>query len=198
MTNKNIFREMGGLDPDLIMKAAPDVPHKKSVNKTWVKWASIAACFALILCIGIPTLLHIYPIDNHRKSPYPFDMLQVGESTTYKAGRIFFDSLDNTSFTFTLTINEEKSELTYEYSYALEMNGWIEYQDGTKPNLTNDAIQALIITVNGEVVQEIPDVPGEYSITIDFSKLVNDEGKINIADILMWGIASFDIDYHEQ
>lgn len=49
MTNKNIFRELGGLDPDLIAKAAPDVPQKKNANKTWVKWASLAACFCLIL-----------------------------------------------------------------------------------------------------------------------------------------------------
>ena len=33
MTSKDIFREMGGLDPDLIMKAAPGLPQKKSVNK---------------------------------------------------------------------------------------------------------------------------------------------------------------------
>ena len=48
MTNKNIFRELGGLDPDLIAKAAPDVA-RKSKHKTFVKWGSIAACFMVMV-----------------------------------------------------------------------------------------------------------------------------------------------------
>lgn len=59
MTNKNIYRELGGLDPDLIAKAAPDVPQKKPANKTWVKWASIAACLALAIMFA-PALIHIF------------------------------------------------------------------------------------------------------------------------------------------
>lgn len=59
MTNKNIFRELGGLDPDLIAKAAPDVVQKKPANKTWIKWASLAACFALVIMF-VPTLFHIF------------------------------------------------------------------------------------------------------------------------------------------
>ena len=48
MTNKNIFRELGGLDPDLIAKAAPDVA-RKSKHKTFVKWGAIAACFMVMV-----------------------------------------------------------------------------------------------------------------------------------------------------
>ena len=52
MTNKNIFRELGGLDPDLIAKAAPDVA-RKSKHKTFVKWGSIAACFMVMVMAAV-------------------------------------------------------------------------------------------------------------------------------------------------
>lgn len=58
MTNTNLVRAMGRIDPKLIAEAAPDVPQKKSANRTGVKWASLAACFALIVgtIIGVPML----------------------------------------------------------------------------------------------------------------------------------------------
>ena len=56
MTNKNIYRSLGGLDPELIMKAAPADKVQKKKKNTWVKWASLAAaCFALVIC-AIPIM----------------------------------------------------------------------------------------------------------------------------------------------
>lgn len=49
MTNKNIYRSLGGLDPELIAKAAPAEKVQKKKRNTWVKWASLAACFCLIV-----------------------------------------------------------------------------------------------------------------------------------------------------
>lgn len=50
MTNKNIYISLGGLDPELIMKAAPAEKVQKKKKNAWVKWASLAAaCFALII-----------------------------------------------------------------------------------------------------------------------------------------------------
>ena len=51
MTNKNIYMSLGGLDPELIMKAAPAEKVQKKKKNSWVKWASLAAaCFALVIC----------------------------------------------------------------------------------------------------------------------------------------------------
>lgn len=69
MTNKNIFRELGGLDPDLIAKAAPDVPQKKSTNKTWLKWGSIAACLCLIITATVIMIPYINRDDSGTQSP---------------------------------------------------------------------------------------------------------------------------------
>ena len=57
MTNKNIYISLGGLDPELIIKAAPDNKVRKKSN-IWVKWAALAACIALIISavIVVPML----------------------------------------------------------------------------------------------------------------------------------------------
>lgn len=47
MTEKDILRAMGGIDPDLILDA--EKPRK---NSNWLKWASIAAGFCLIIYLG--------------------------------------------------------------------------------------------------------------------------------------------------
>ena len=51
MTNKNIYMSLGGLDPELIIKAAPAEKVQKKKKNAWVKWVSLAAaCFALVIC----------------------------------------------------------------------------------------------------------------------------------------------------
>ena len=52
MTNKNIYRSLGGLDPELILKAAPAEKVQKKKKNSWVKWASLAACFCLVI-VGV-------------------------------------------------------------------------------------------------------------------------------------------------
>ena len=53
MTNKNIYKSLGDLDPELIMKAAPAEKVQKKKRNAWVKWASIAACFALLVSVSV-------------------------------------------------------------------------------------------------------------------------------------------------
>ena len=52
MTSMNIYRCLGGIDPELIARAAPaEIPRKKK-KKDWIKWVSLAAaCLALVICI---------------------------------------------------------------------------------------------------------------------------------------------------
>ncbi|MGN0299521.1 MAG: hypothetical protein ACI4C1_10145 [Lachnospiraceae bacterium] len=157
-----------------------------------------AASFALVLCIGVPLLINSLSTDSGGKSPYPFDMLDVGESTTYKDGSVAFESLNENSFSFILTIENEEDELNYQYSYELKMNGWTSYDDGRDEAMGSEMLELLSITVNGEPAAEIPNTPGEYHITIDFTEIIAQDGTAHIADILMWGIASFNIDYHEN
>ena len=57
MTNKNIYKSLGSLDPELIMKAAPDNKVQKKSN-IMVRWIAVAACIALIIgaVIALPML----------------------------------------------------------------------------------------------------------------------------------------------
>lgn len=52
MTSKNILKEIGGLDYDLIIKAAPCEKEKYQTKNKWGRWVSAAACFALAFLSG--------------------------------------------------------------------------------------------------------------------------------------------------
>ena len=52
MTNKNIYMNLGGLDPELIAKAAPAEKVQKKKRRTWVKWSSMAACLVIFVMVG--------------------------------------------------------------------------------------------------------------------------------------------------
>ena len=48
MTNMNIYKSLGGLDPDLVAMAAPAERTRKKNKGAWIKWVSVAACFILL------------------------------------------------------------------------------------------------------------------------------------------------------
>lgn len=193
MKKEELYEVLGDIREEYVSEAHT-IAKKKS---PWAKWVAVAASFALVLCIGVPVLINSLSAGGGT-SPYPFDMLDVGESTAYKDGAVAFESLDEKSLSFTLTIENEEDELNYQYSYELQINGWTSFDDGTDEHIGSEASELLRITVNGEPAAEIPDTPGDYHITIDFSGIIAQDGNAHIADILMWGIASFNIDYHED
>lgn len=104
MTNKNIFRELGGLDPDLIAKAAPDVA-RKSKHKTFVKWGSIAACFMVM----VMTVALIIPMFNGS------DPISIGGIDRDYKGSIS-GSEGDIEFPW-------EYKLTYEKFYTVKYNG---------------------------------------------------------------------------
>ena len=104
MTNKNIFRELGGLDPDLIAKAAPDVA-RKSKHKTFVKWGSIAACFMVM----VMTAALIIPMFNGS------DPISIGGIDRDYKGSIS-GSEGDIEFPW-------EYKLTYEKFYTVKYNG---------------------------------------------------------------------------
>lgn len=74
MTNTNLLQAMGHIDPKLIADAAPNAEQKKSVNKMWVKWASLAACLCIVV-LGALTINN----NLHRKSQKPLAGIFEGE-----------------------------------------------------------------------------------------------------------------------
>ncbi|MBQ7335591.1 MAG: hypothetical protein IJW92_03865, partial [Clostridia bacterium] len=78
MTSKDIYRCLGGLDPLLIEKAAPqERVQKKNVI---LRWAALAACLALVASavLGIPLLM--------KEGQDPPEGLASGEISSESAG----------------------------------------------------------------------------------------------------------------
>ena len=61
MTNKNIYRSLGGLDPELIMKAVPAEKVQKKKSNAWLKWGAIAACFCLVVGVVFRITIGFFP-----------------------------------------------------------------------------------------------------------------------------------------
>ena len=61
MTSKNIYMSFGGLDPELIAKAAPAEKVEKKKKNTWVKWGALAACLCLVIGIAFRVAIGFIP-----------------------------------------------------------------------------------------------------------------------------------------
>ena len=84
MTNKNIYRSLGGLDPELIMKAAAADKVQKKKKNTWVKWASMAACFCLVALVGVFTIPNLIGYQSG-----------LSEDELWERSNTYFDSYED-------------------------------------------------------------------------------------------------------
>ena len=60
MTGEEIFREIGGIDSQLVLNAAPGVKVNKKIH--YKKWISLVACIAMV--IGVFTCVVFYKTQN--------------------------------------------------------------------------------------------------------------------------------------
>ena len=93
MTNKELYREFGHIDPEMIEAASHTEGAKKT--KVWLKWGSIAACLMVILlsvAIMLPLTLGgddpIPPIVNGEEKKYYDYGINEGAFTAYIGGNI--------------------------------------------------------------------------------------------------------------
>ena len=186
MTNKNIYMNLGGLDPELIRKAAPAEKVQKKEKNTWVKWASLAACLCLIITASVIILPYIVKPNLEGPATYYY----VGDTVESKLGKLTFveNDLYARKCTFTLEKNT-KEPICFIFKGHVVLREYLDENDtllqevqtyhfitpydkykGAAPNyiVVDDK---LIITVNGERVGNIPIEPGVYKITIDYSEL---------------------------
>lgn len=85
MTNREqqekLFRAIGFVGDDLIQRA--DVPvERKTVNTTWVKWAALAACCALV--IGLAAKLPLFQMKSASQAPEAASMNASAEGPEMK------------------------------------------------------------------------------------------------------------------
>ena len=61
MTSRNLYRSLGGLDPNLIAAAAPTDGKTRQGRPSWIKWASIAAGLCVLIGIAFRIALAFVP-----------------------------------------------------------------------------------------------------------------------------------------
>ncbi len=144
MTGENIFRELGGLDPELIIKGAPKENKKPRAIK---KPALIAACFALILFVTA-TLSPILAELINGGTPGEGT---VGHVTPYRA-----------DFEISVVENGQKTKKTVNLTmdYNIVFNEWLK-ANGLDDRYT---IIGSRIIVDG---LELPEPPAEFSYVYD-------------------------------
>lgn len=69
MTNKDLYREFGNIDFDMVEAAAPAKKLKSKKRNAWTKWVSIAACFCLIITATIIMIPYMNSNDSGTQSP---------------------------------------------------------------------------------------------------------------------------------
>ena len=77
MKTSRIANAVGYIDDDLITAAAES--KKKTKRSPWLKWGSIAACFALLVIAGTAILPSLFGGDRGTTDKYK-DFIQAGES----------------------------------------------------------------------------------------------------------------------
>ncbi len=188
------------LDDDLVEKhfKAKEALKMKKANKNksmWIKWGSVAACFCLILVIGIVAIPKLFDSGESYNPGETVKIHQLGKAVTSEYG------------TITLTESNTKDgkcrfvfEKTTEDIFGFGMRGYIvesRYTDENGVEKVNP-IQYHIITpyekysaenevasnhivkddmlkiiVNGQEVNELPTSPGTYDIVVDYSSIVD-------------------------
>ena len=209
MTNKNIYMSLGGLDPALIAKAAPAEKVQKKKSRTWVKWASLAACLCLVITASIVILPSILDDIFSGEAAYIHfegetvknengSLTLIQENPTEYKCTFILEKTSNAPICFAFRGHtilreylDENGAVLQEVQHYHIITPYDNYKEAASNHIVVD--DKLNITVNGEQVDNIPTAPGTYEITIDYSELNGFLDHIDPAvDIIGFGTFSLD------
>jgi len=156
MKTPRIANAVGLIDDDLVIGATNST---KTVNKNnWLKWSSIAACFAILLAAAAITL----PIILKGNDPFPPTDTEIGEAvyekgyfynvddgifSTYIGGKVIAeDKIGNMLSNVSVTAGWKNN--TGEWIYTEKLQGEVYSING----ISNDVAVALKFIDKGEAV----------------------------------------------
>ena len=156
MKTPRIANAVGLIDDDLVIGAANST---KTVNKNnWLKWSSIAACFAILLVAAAITL----PMMLKGNDPFPPTDTEIGEAvyekgyfynvddgifSTYIGGKVIAeDKIGNMLSNVSVTAGWKNN--TGEWIYTEKLQGEVYSING----ISNDVAVALKFIDKGEAV----------------------------------------------
>ena len=194
MKREKISEAVGNISTRHIQEAANFQAQEKTNfrKKSWVKWVSIAASFALIICM-FPLVNYLIDINNRGGGSANANPVEVGawyvnnkEDSPYFCTNIYYKSCEGNKITILLekadneTINWHLKGMNIKDSW-LDENGKPDYDATTYYASTDSNYEvygtrvedAFVFIVNGEQADTFPTQAGVYEITIDFSKLAD-------------------------
>lgn len=156
MKTPRIANAVGLIDDDLVIGATNST---KTVNKNnWLKWSSIAACFAILLAAAAITL----PLMLKGNDPFPPTDTEIGEAiyekgyfynvddgifSTYIGGKVIAeDKIGNMLSNVSVTAGWKNN--TGEWIYTEKLQGEVYSING----ISNDVAVALKFIDKGEAV----------------------------------------------
>ena len=210
MTNKNIYRSLGGLDPELIMKAAPAEKVQKKKKNAGIKWTSLAAaCFALVIC-AMPIMNLIFG-GSHGEAPVSntYDSIEevhsaLGYDTLYSKLELVESNIKNISISYDSVNGDSGLQANLEKPLQLKIRA--TYPNGE----TTDSVDYYIIFNRDSVddsyiggyeeqglTKEINGITVHYSLIQDGAmhgqaKFLYD-GNLYVIDVNFWG-NEYDLD----
>lgn len=138
MKTPRIANAVGLIDDDLVIGAANST---KTVNKNnWLKWSSIAACFAILLAAAAITL----PMMLKGNDPFPPTDTEIGEAV-YEKG--YFYNVDDGIFSTYIggkVIAEDK--IGNMLSNVSVTAGW---KNNTGEWISTEKLQGEVYSING-------------------------------------------------
>ncbi len=187
--NKDIFMDaVGYLDVDILAQhlQQKDRLRHRPKRKTHVwKWSAIAASICVVIALGALMIPYIQDIIGSETLRYYY----VGATVQNSAGSLTFHSVDTENHTCSFTLVKEKdSQIYFKFGGFIVTEEWTDEQgvgrqkvqlydvvtpfENYKPDNGYEVLDAeLVITVNGNIVEKIPNEAGEYEITIDYGAL---------------------------
>lgn len=150
MRKEDLFDILGDIDHQHIKAAR--MKNKRKNSFAWIKWGTIAACFALLLIVSIPIVNRLSPVVE--ENPPSAESSQIGNNNKVEA-------LQNDK--------EESAEIE-----DLVQNEEIEYTEATEEPLQEEV--STVVPEND--VEDAPaDSSGEYHEAVNSSDLTKDTSK---------------------
>ena len=201
------------LDADLLVEHL--TKKEKSKNRfnsrkkmSILKWSGIAACLCVVVAIGIILIPMMQNLWTEGGTEKYYSLGKTAESE-YGALTLVERDVDNKTCTFTFVketddpicfrfggavIKEEYTDENGEVHRKIQIVDVVSNRDVFQPQNGHEVMEvALLITVNGNVVESIPTTPGEYEIVIDYSSLYDSLYRVdNMVEVIGFGNFALD------
>lgn len=204
MNREDLYRSFNNIDDDILERS--EVTKKNSMYN-WKKWGVFAACLSLLL-IGVINISHKWG-----GMSAPLVIRFVDSVVESSAGTLIYHTDDFDKYTMEFTLVKKNDLEMYvlftghnilkewtdadglhrEIEEYLIISPYSDFEEQANRTIINDA---LVITVDGVEVKELPKEPGIYEVSIYYGELYNRLDVVD-TDVEILGFGHFMINCEE-